>query len=62
MPANSFGELRLYVVIDQVRDKDVVPWLAKAILVYLHSEKASNWEAKAQIVDLEEQVEVGVDV
>jgi hypothetical protein len=38
MPDNSFGELRLYVVIDQFSDKDVVPWLAKAILVYLHSQ------------------------
>jgi len=30
MPANSFGELRLYVVIDQFSGKDVVPWFAEA--------------------------------
>jgi len=32
------AEAVAYVVIDQFSDKDVVPWLAKAILVYLHSD------------------------
>jgi hypothetical protein len=38
MPANSFGELRLHVVINQVGNKDVGPGLAQTVLVYLHSE------------------------
>jgi len=38
MPADFFREFRPYIVISQVRNDDVVPWLAQAILVYLHSE------------------------
>src|ERR1700688_755829 len=37
MPVSFPGEFRLHIVIDQVLDKDEVPWLAIAILVHLHS-------------------------
>jgi hypothetical protein len=38
MPTNFFGEFRLHIVIDQICDEDVIPWVAQAVLVYSYSE------------------------
>jgi hypothetical protein len=38
MPVSFPGEFRLHIVIDQLLDKDEVPWLPIAILAHLHSQ------------------------